>query len=177
MTRARSSLTLMPSTSRLRPRPAGVKPASAETVRRTLHRENLIAARKKRKKNPAKPRFFERADEVVLDRAENRHAAFGLGIHRCAGSNLAPTTCSACRSDSITPLTSYKSIVPEVAERFATEMTAKLSENARSALLDSVPLRRAGLPADVASAVLFLSSPASDYITGQVLSVCGGLYM
>ena len=29
------------------------------------------------------------ADEVVIDRAENRHAAFGLGIHRCLGSNLA----------------------------------------------------------------------------------------
>jgi cytochrome P450 len=35
------------------------------------------------------PEFFEHADEVVIDRAENRHAAFGLGIHRCAGSNLA----------------------------------------------------------------------------------------
>jgi cytochrome P450 len=35
------------------------------------------------------PEFFERADEVVIDRVENRHAAFGLGIHRCAGSNLA----------------------------------------------------------------------------------------
>jgi cytochrome P450 len=35
------------------------------------------------------PAFFDRADEVILDRAENRHAAFGLGIHRCLGSNLA----------------------------------------------------------------------------------------
>ncbi|MFM8856767.1 MAG: cytochrome P450 [Actinomycetota bacterium] len=35
------------------------------------------------------PQEFPRADEVVLDRAENRHAAFGLGIHRCLGSNLA----------------------------------------------------------------------------------------
>jgi cytochrome P450 len=35
------------------------------------------------------PSFFERADEFVIDRAENRHAAFGLGIHRCVGSNLA----------------------------------------------------------------------------------------
>lgn len=35
------------------------------------------------------PEFFERADEVVLDREKNRHAAFGLGIHRCIGSNLA----------------------------------------------------------------------------------------
>jgi cytochrome P450 len=35
------------------------------------------------------PRMFHDADKVVIDRRENRHAAFGLGIHRCVGSNLA----------------------------------------------------------------------------------------
>ena len=35
------------------------------------------------------PEMFENPDEVVIDREENRHAAFGLGIHRCAGSHLA----------------------------------------------------------------------------------------
>lgn len=35
------------------------------------------------------PEVFERPDEIVLDRAKNRHVAFGSGIHRCAGSNLA----------------------------------------------------------------------------------------
>lgn len=35
------------------------------------------------------PAAFDRADEVLIDRLENRHAAFGLGIHRCLGSNLA----------------------------------------------------------------------------------------
>jgi cytochrome P450 len=35
------------------------------------------------------PAAFERADEVVIDRQVNRHVAFGVGIHRCAGSNLA----------------------------------------------------------------------------------------
>jgi cytochrome P450 len=35
------------------------------------------------------PEAFERADEVIIDREVNRHAAFGLGIHRCAGSHLA----------------------------------------------------------------------------------------
>jgi cytochrome P450 len=35
------------------------------------------------------PAFFDRADEVLIDREQNRHAAFGLGIHRCVGSNLA----------------------------------------------------------------------------------------
>jgi cytochrome P450 len=35
------------------------------------------------------PEVFENPDEVIIDREVNRHAAFGLGIHRCAGSNLA----------------------------------------------------------------------------------------
>ncbi|MEY4797676.1 MAG: hypothetical protein RJA50_1160 [Actinomycetota bacterium] len=35
------------------------------------------------------PRQFENPDEVILDRQNNRHVAFGSGIHRCAGSNLA----------------------------------------------------------------------------------------
>ena len=35
------------------------------------------------------PAAFDRADEVIIDREINRHAAFGLGIHRCIGSNLA----------------------------------------------------------------------------------------
>ena len=35
------------------------------------------------------PEFFEDADKVIIDREVNRHAAFGLGIHRCAGSHLA----------------------------------------------------------------------------------------
>ncbi len=35
------------------------------------------------------PALFDRADEVIIDREENRHSAFGLGIHRCAGSHLA----------------------------------------------------------------------------------------
>ena len=35
------------------------------------------------------PAVFDRADEVIIDREPNRHAAFGLGVHRCAGSHLA----------------------------------------------------------------------------------------
>ena len=35
------------------------------------------------------PEFFDDADKVIIDREVNRHAAFGLGIHRCAGSHLA----------------------------------------------------------------------------------------
>ena len=35
------------------------------------------------------PELFDRPDEVLIDREENRHSAFGLGVHRCLGSNLA----------------------------------------------------------------------------------------
>ena len=35
------------------------------------------------------PAQFDRAEEVIIDRQANRHAAFGLGIHRCVGSHLA----------------------------------------------------------------------------------------
>ena len=59
----------------------------------------------------------------------------------------------------------------------ATDMTASLSEKAQEAMLGAVPLGRPASPKDVANAVLFLASPFSDYITGHVLHVDGGLAM
>ncbi|HET6567332.1 MAG TPA: 3-oxoacyl-[acyl-carrier-protein] reductase [Rhodothermales bacterium] len=58
-----------------------------------------------------------------------------------------------------------------------TDMTAALPEQARQAMLGTVPLGRPATPGDVAGAVLFLASPAADYITGQVLNVNGGMAM
>ena len=59
----------------------------------------------------------------------------------------------------------------------ATDMTAKLSEEARDAMLSQVPLGRPGTAEDVASAVLFLASDQAEYITGQVVQVNGGMAM
>lgn len=56
-----------------------------------------------------------------------------------------------------------------------TDMTAALPEAARTALLESIPLGRLGAPADIAGAVLYLSSDLGGYITGQVLVVDGGM--
>jgi len=58
-----------------------------------------------------------------------------------------------------------------------TDMTHNVSEDARKALFDSIPMQRIGRPEDVAAAALFLASEGAGYVTGQVLSVNGGLYM
>jgi 3-oxoacyl-[acyl-carrier protein] reductase len=58
-----------------------------------------------------------------------------------------------------------------------TDMTADLSEQARTAIQSQIPAARLGDPADVSAAVLFLLSPLASYITGQVLHVNGGMLM
>ena len=56
-----------------------------------------------------------------------------------------------------------------------TEMTAVLPEKTQEELKKQIPLGRAGQVQDIANAVAFLASPESDYITGQILSVDGGM--
>lgn len=58
-----------------------------------------------------------------------------------------------------------------------TDMTAKLPEEAKQQFLQNIPLKRAGTAEDVAKAVRFLAGPESDYITAQVISVDGGMYL
>src|SRR6185369_478049 len=58
-----------------------------------------------------------------------------------------------------------------------TDMTSELSEEIQAELLKRIPLNEFGLPEDIAVAVLFLASPAGRYVTGQVLTVDGGLAM
>src|SRR5712692_7253991 len=58
-----------------------------------------------------------------------------------------------------------------------TEMTAKLSAKAHEEYLHSIPLGRFGTCEDVAETVSFLVGPGAGYVTGQVISVNGGLYM
>jgi len=58
-----------------------------------------------------------------------------------------------------------------------TEMTATLDEKTRSRYLGTIPLGRFGSGDDVAQAVAFLVGPGGGYITGETISVNGGLYM
>jgi len=56
-----------------------------------------------------------------------------------------------------------------------TDMTDKLPENVKEEWIKTIPLKRGGLPEDVANVTLFLASDLSSYMTGQTLQVCGGM--
>ncbi len=56
-----------------------------------------------------------------------------------------------------------------------TEMTGKLPEDVKNDWVNKIPLRRSGLPEDVANTALYLASDLSSYVTGQTIHVCGGM--
>jgi 3-oxoacyl-[acyl-carrier protein] reductase len=81
-----------------------------------------------------------------------------------------------------------KSIAKELASRninvnaiapgfISTDMTGVLKEEVKEMFLTGIPLKREGKPEDVANVVAFLSSNLSDYITGQVINIDGGMVM
>ncbi len=81
-----------------------------------------------------------------------------------------------------------KSVAKELASRrvrvnvvtpgfISTEMTESLTDVQKEAILRGIPLGFFGSPADVAALVSFLASPASQYITGEVIGVSGGMYI
>ncbi|MFZ5640158.1 MAG: 3-oxoacyl-[acyl-carrier-protein] reductase [Bacillota bacterium] len=81
-----------------------------------------------------------------------------------------------------------KSVAREVASRnitvnavapgfIQTQMTDVLPDNVKAKLMEQIPMGRLGQPEDIANAVVFLASDAAGYITGQTISVNGGMVM
>ncbi len=81
-----------------------------------------------------------------------------------------------------------KSMAKELAQRginvnavapgyIESDMTAVLPEKIKEQMIGAIPLKRQGKPEDVANAVLFLAGKNSDYITGQVINIDGGMVM
>ncbi|MCS7243246.1 MAG: 3-oxoacyl-[acyl-carrier-protein] reductase [Candidatus Calescibacterium sp.] len=81
-----------------------------------------------------------------------------------------------------------KSIAKEYAKRkitanvicpgyIETDMTKNLAPKIKEAIINSIPIGRAGEPEEVANLVLFIASELSSYITGEVINISGGLYM
>ena len=68
----------------------------------------------------------------------------------------------------------FNAIAPGYVE---TPMTAVLTDKQKEAIFEMIPLKRYGQPEDIANAVNFLCSEDASYITGQVLSVDGGMHM
>ena len=79
-----------------------------------------------------------------------------------------------------------KSVAKELASRnvranavapgfIQTRMTEKLTEDQQKRMLEAIPMGRFGVPEDVAGVVAFLASDEAAYVTGQVVTVCGGM--
>ncbi len=58
-----------------------------------------------------------------------------------------------------------------------TPMTEQLDDKRKDVILNSIPMNRIGTPEDLSSAIIFLASQESSYITGQTIHINGGLYM
>ena len=109
------------------------------------------------------------------------HAVTPVGVHGNAGQ----CNYSASKAGMIGLA---KSIAQELGSRgvranaiapgfIITEMTAKLPDEVKESWNAKIPLRRGGTVEDIANVATFLASDMSSYVTGQVISVCGGMQM
>jgi 3-oxoacyl-[acyl-carrier protein] reductase len=130
--------------------------------------------------------IFRITKEIVRDMMKQRHGRI-INIGSVVG--LSGNAGQVNYSSSKSALLGFsKSLAREVASRnitvntispgfIDTDMTKKLKEEQKSALISSIPLGRMGSAAELANVVKFIASEEASYITGENINVNGGLYM
>jgi 3-oxoacyl-(acyl-carrier-protein) reductase len=121
------------------------------------------------------PRMLESGWGRVINLASivGQTGNFGQANYAVTKGGVIAFTMTLCREVSRKGVT-VNAVAPGFIE---TDMTKELSESALAGIKAMTPVGRLGRPEEVAAAILFLASPEASYITGQVLSVNGGMYM
>ena len=114
---------------------------------------------------PAKPRIVNVTSIVGL------HGAAGQANYSASKAGLVGLTMSTAKELGSRGIT-CNAVAPGFIE---TDMTSDLPAEMRESVVKSAPLGRLGLPSDIAGAVLFFASEDAGYVTGQTLTVDGGL--
>ena len=122
----------------------------------------------------AKPMMRQRAGRII-----NMASVIGL-IGNAGQANYAASKAGiiALTKSAAKELGSRNILINAIAPGFIdTDMTRALSDDIKNAILKSIPVGKLGQPTDIAKAALFLASDESSFITGQVLTVDGGMVM
>jgi 2-hydroxycyclohexanecarboxyl-CoA dehydrogenase len=121
------------------------------------------------------PQMFERKSGRIVNIASDagRVGSLGETVYSGAKAGLIGFTKALARESARYNVT-VNCVCPGPTD---TPLMAAVPEKIRDAFIKAIPMRRFGRPAEVAAAVAFFAGPNTDYITGQVLSVSGGLTM